>query len=454
MENKFPVLFRVLGVLNIIGGMKLTFIAAIILMSNDSYYHFLAPFYSLTALWYISSSFCWFLGGKRAATYLLLTGVTSVILAIGVLIFYFVINPENPTAKIIFGTGAIFLILYSVFTFLAFKQKSISNWKTAQGIPPSKKPGLLTLLYSFSIIGSGVLFILLSPRTSPYAYYDSNNETTEEYTEEYYEPDYDMESDEIEVYDRTIPHMTLISLYNNLSAKGEERYMYDCPYMKTGEVIELNGIQYGQFIGGPNSLRHEIFPVICAKNKLEFEDVWEMFSLKAEIRIFNSLESPTVFEGEDEIQNSNDKWARGYSYKENFIRWAYSNFIPVPDATIAGKKVTAIYDVVFKRFFRLMVESYVELNNNYVISKEVKWYNEAVNSDEYFLGQLSKRYSGVLKEYIASEEVMMSPFQPYMAMGFWIRRYMDNTMNATFDGLRYLMNQYDKDWIDSKVSFG
>lgn len=454
MESKFPLLFRILAILNIIGGMILTLMTIILAVSHSRYTDILIPCYGLTALWYITSGFCWFLAGKRSVSYLFITAITSISLAVILFYYYFFKWYHGNDSRVIFGTGAIFLTAYGLFNIIAAFNTTIKEWKSKNNPAPLLKPGLVTGLFLISI-GIGIIFhfTFLPDDTN---YYSDNNEEEiiaaasmdpgVDSSEVFTEP-------EIEIYERSFEATTMIALYESCVENNEQKHPFDYPYLKTGKQIELDGTKFGQFVGGPNALRYEIFPAIAKNANLSYKDYWDMFYLRVEVELFKSLKAPQIFDRQDELLNWKDNWPEGFSYRENFIRWAYSNFIPQSDDIILGERAYDIYHVVYSRFFRLMVESYHLLHGAYDLDRETTWYNEAVSSDSYLIDMLDERYKGELEDYKLGDE-FYGCWEPSHAIAFWLRRTIDGNDAAVMDGLRIIMERFDQEWYNEQLPSG
>ena len=137
-------------------------------------------------------------------------------------------------------------------------------------------------------------------------------------------------------------------------------------------------------------------------------------------------------------------------YNPYFINWVKNNLIPNPDFVVNGKPMIHWYQY-FKRFFRLMTESYFYTVKIIDYEHDKSEYQfSAIKSDFNGLDYLKKKYSGNLKGYEVPKELeIQSPFEDYMAIGFWLRRGIDNTEDEFFGCLSYLMTQYDQAWFYS-----
>ncbi len=133
----------------------------------------------------------------------------------------------------------------------------------------------------------------------------------------------------------------------------------------------------------------------------------------------------------------------------NLIRWVIKNLYISPDTDLFGFKAQEIYNKAFKIFFRRYVESYLYLNksNSLVISAKKAYLK---NTFEELQGTskinnfdlLIKTYGKKLKiNYVDSEDAI--------AIGFWIRRNIDQTDKALWSGLTKIMKNYDNNWFSN-----
>lgn len=193
-----------------------------------------------------------------------------------------------------------------------------------------------------------------------------------------------------------------------------------------------------------SNLYEGIKKVLLSRNieaiKKDFYDITFMEQLSM-LKIFKSHKTDLgVWENRNKFSQYNPK----------FINWMKDNLIPQPDFII-DEKYAQHWFQYFKRFFRLMVESY------YYTTKVIDFeYNQsayissASSMDFNGLIYLGSKYSGNIKGYeIPATSEVWFPFEDYMAIGFWLRRGIDNTHDEFFELLSSIMNQYDKNWFDS-----
>ena len=230
----------------------------------------------------------------------------------------------------------------------------------------------------------------------------------------------------------------------SLLAEKDKRLAKCCAYgqIRPGEEDFMEG-PGGIVLYGP--LYYGISDFLKSKNitpiKKDFYDItyFEQFSL---IKIFRSGKTDASRFGDDNSEYFG-------SYNPQFILWIKENLIPEPDLVIYGRTAQSIYSY-YKRFFRLMTESYLFITKKSDYYLECNLYTDKYISDKDFNGllYLKYRYSGQLKGYeIPSNSYVPSPFTDYMAIGFWLRRGIDSTDDIFYETLAHIMSKYDKDWF-------
>ncbi len=140
-------------------------------------------------------------------------------------------------------------------------------------------------------------------------------------------------------------------------------------------------------------------------------------------------------------------------YNPELVTWGYTTMVPDPDSLIGGTAARIIYDKVFKRFARVMAESYLYLVDAGKYRDEMKAYWDLAHKPDGFkpygyggLDYLQSRFSGALPAYqVAWDGTQMTP---QMAIGFWLRRGLDGTHEELWTGLTKALKQYDIVWYD------
>lgn len=147
--------------------------------------------------------------------------------------------------------------------------------------------------------------------------------------------------------------------------------------------------------------------------------------------------------------------ARGYDYAGNgtefnylnpaVISWAEKNLLLNKNTVLLGHSVQQYYDVVFKRFARMMVYSRDYLERQ-PAGDELKAYVEA-SEKEGFYGPtyLAERFKDVgLDDYY--QDLNWKEAADFI--GFWLRREQDGSYDECSKALNTIINSYDKAWFD------
>ncbi len=139
---------------------------------------------------------------------------------------------------------------------------------------------------------------------------------------------------------------------------------------------------------------------------------------------------------------------REFSYfNPDIIIWGSQNLIPDPNDKIYGESCQLIYEVVFNRFFRLMAESYIYLNDKEIYQNERDlYYQNVVIEENYALNYLDARFNSVFPKYQSNNT--RSPWTIGMAFGFWFRRSLDGTDDEVWMSLEKMMKIYDNQWLE------
>ncbi|MBM77623.1 MAG: hypothetical protein CL846_04015 [Crocinitomicaceae bacterium] len=164
------------------------------------------------------------------------------------------------------------------------------------------------------------------------------------------------------------------------------------------------------------------------------------------IELYKQLSEHDIFVN----HNKTVAWKKEFCrYNPAFINWAIKNLIPPKDFNIDGTSAQFVYKH-YSRFFRLLTESYLYLNKNDSYSLQAQNYIKDVNDGQDGLDVLFGTYHYALEGYeLPNESEVYSPFEPHMAFGFWLRRNIDGSHDEIYDGLKIIMNRFDKRWFKS-----
>ncbi len=169
---------------------------------------------------------------------------------------------------------------------------------------------------------------------------------------------------------------------------------------------------------------------------------------------YSMIEAIKNYTGIDALQNKYDPSDAGLKFKyinPEVVKWGYNNMIPDPESYIFGVKCKTIYNKMFKRFARLMVQSYSYLTVQKNIENEAEEYKNKMESEPYFdaISYLNTKY-GPGRPFDES----VSTYDEYygmtsqVAIGFWLRRYIDGSFDQLYVGLNKLMRKYDQEWYE------
>ena len=128
-------------------------------------------------------------------------------------------------------------------------------------------------------------------------------------------------------------------------------------------------------------------------------------------------------------------------FDPKIIRWGHENLIPDPTMDVGGETAQARYTRQFRRFFHMMTESYLLLKKDDVFDREMKAYRDAIGAGKDGLDYLAARYTGWLASYDVKPD--FTSMTVPMAVGFWLRRGIDETDGELWIGLKKVLRLYD-----------
>lgn len=228
-----------------------------------------------------------------------------------------------------------------------------------------------------------------------------------------------------------------------------------CIYM--GENFDSVKVYNGHFIGGIKgllnytNLHSSISSFLTVKRGMNKDSIPH--------HRYGTATWETMFEllsGMKTLKNEKHAWVPSNfrEYNPKFIEWAIRNLIPNTEAKI-GYNTTAqdYYNDVYKRFFRLMAESYLYLENNDIESKSLE-YELQLNENPNFeaLSYLKENYGEVLNEY---DDRLDCALNAELCIGFWIRRNLKKQDKLIWRGFDVVLSQYDSEWFaETKSKYG
>lgn len=130
-------------------------------------------------------------------------------------------------------------------------------------------------------------------------------------------------------------------------------------------------------------------------------------------------------------------------YNPEFVQWLTNKLIPAADDEILRKLTQPFYDKYVQRLARTYYETYQGLQNdtNYFTQK-TQQYAEAVKE-----ARLPHDYYEQFYDFADLAQFGHDGHVVRGAVGFWIRRNVDNTINQFVAGLEKLLSTYDAAFI-------
>jgi hypothetical protein len=224
--------------------------------------------------------------------------------------------------------------------------------------------------------------------------------------------------------------------YAPVSAQIEQLYRcwFRSPYSYMfggGEGLEVNGGYYGMLMAGIGGILFYGNLNNCAGELTGQPPGW--YSDIAPIEALAGV--PATLPGTFQFATVNPE----------FIAYARQHLLPPPDQAIDGVPVQLAYDRVFRRFFRLMTVSLMTLLETADIAQETKQYVNDTLGGQDGIGWLEARYAGRIAGFPEGQDgtTLTAP----MAAGFWLRRHADNSLAASWHGLREVLDRYDATWL-------
>ncbi len=233
----------------------------------------------------------------------------------------------------------------------------------------------------------------------------------------------------------SLPEPVLRSLYS-CWLESPYPYMFDPPGPDDTRGIPVQGFRdAGKFMAGIGGIMHYGSLSTCMAKQAGVEKT-----------SYSSLDPVEAFAGMP-VGQAGAQWRDPWSFNVQIVRWGRQSLIPDPSMeVIRGWTADEIYRVMFRRFFRLMAHSYLELEASGNVESQYGEYMAAVHGGKDGLDYLHQRYGGRLPEYGGSWDG--TQWTPAMSFGFWLRRRGDATAEELWLGLQELLELYDADWLD------
>ena len=244
----------------------------------------------------------------------------------------------------------------------------------------------------------------------------------------------------------------LAELYAN-SFQGCYEYMFDT----RKAVFNVGGTDFGPFTAGMKGmiLYSGFEDAVTAHLQKEGNDAPPAYTEFYDLTKFKDLAGgiPVFLNEQGEFQAwgiNNESGQDFHHYNPEIVKWGYTHLIPDPDSDISGYTFSILYAGIFKRFFRLMTLTYLDLQAGKFQSETASYKQQMADPGFEALDYLERRFEEKLKDYRPDPDDFTA-MSPGMAYGFWIRRGIDGTAGEFWKGLSRVMTTYDREWLSGKV---
>lgn len=132
-------------------------------------------------------------------------------------------------------------------------------------------------------------------------------------------------------------------------------------------------------------------------------------------------------------------------YSPAYVKWAFANLIPNSEDELDGVTYQELYTVVGARFFRILAESYVLIS---YLGEDVEQYKREMEAGDFdawgFMRKRQYLFRGIDTRY--APKGATSPFTAGMAYTWWIRRHLDGSQSALWEGISEVLQAYDPEF--------
>ncbi|HAA10624.1 MAG TPA: hypothetical protein DCE41_02575 [Cytophagales bacterium] len=230
----------------------------------------------------------------------------------------------------------------------------------------------------------------------------------------------------------------IADLYLNTLMGQPYEFMFD----DQGETLDMGYTSLGQFEAGfsgiflYSGIKEAMEQYAWPENEeyIDFHNL-EVFSEMAEMDAFSDGKVELISWLEDDFLH----------YNPAFVRWGFTYMIPAPDEQLDEYTYQEIYDVVGARFVRLLAETH-ELLEREGKDEEANNYQTGMNSGSFdaynFIDARQDLLADLDYDYATSNNTD-SPFTPGMAYTWWIRRTLDGSEEALWEGISDILKTYD-----------
>ncbi len=240
------------------------------------------------------------------------------------------------------------------------------------------------------------------------------------------------------------------TLFNEAS-KG----CYDYAYLESSQVSEYGGYPPGHYISGIKGLvlycdfREAIQSLLTSKGifcdaPTDFYELRSFECLSGGIPLFTTGEKTFSAFG-----ISRNGKADFHHYNPEFVSWAVENLIPHPGTNIQGKTANNVFLRTYARYFKMMTETYVYLQQEGLSEASSNYKAQFGDASFDGLAYLKERFSGAVPAYAQAYDY--TNMNSSMAIGFWLRRDIDGTIDEFWNGLTRVMLAYMPEWFKEHV---
>jgi hypothetical protein len=474
---KTPLILKIFAVLNLLLALLgLVIGAAATIDFSDNYTIWnreiiLSLYIVLCSAWLLIGSLSWFFGFRSAYSLLIISVLSVFSFLIGVLNYAMEVGINRKDEKLALSALIIGFSVYGIFMLSSVFSKQVKDWKAAR---PEMKKLILPMLIVFSVMVYGSHLAIEFGRTE--SSQDNMIEALEEmeygeagmedfsedfeeeaaYDDEYYEEEYDDGSyGDFAYYNE--PYVE--------SAPVNSNKIYPAP--SGGNAVsttEINGILTAFFTAflsndwiRQDAFREENSLTIKLASQthnvgtyhLGMASIYEYINPYFTSRLSTPVTDCNLYCYAEKLSGINPLLVRSDNdrsfnqYNPEIIKWMYTYLVPKSDTNFMGNIMAKqLYGKVFRRFFRLYTQAYCYLiMKDYETEKQAYINAAAQSTDFYGPSYLFDRYNGEISaQYDGSLE-------PTSAIGFWLRRGIDNTDDECWLGIQKVMNQYDAAWF-------
>ncbi len=192
---------------------------------------------------------------------------------------------------------------------------------------------------------------------------------------------------------------------------------------------------YGDYGDGNYGLKQSVVKYLS--QNITFKDT-------SDIEVFGKLANVAPFsEGTPDLPFKN--------LNPEFADWTAENLVPLPTESIWGHSYQSIYNSVMQSFFRKLSLAYIYLERVYDKEKYIALYKEQIAKEPEYCTNFLRKSLEVI-DMVDYRGKVISSYDSYVHMGFWLRRYMDGSAAEVKSALDKIMNRFDNDWYRSSFS--